>query len=459
MAPATALKDDASSTQRTLCEREILKVEKKLREIEKLKQRKDEGEELDSLQVEKINKGEDLKGQLAELQEQKEKEAAEAERKAEEEEAAQRAKEEEEARPQRKQFDASCLAGAWLDNLGQLMMVTRGLTRRGAGRRLITYTYKVSVVKEGVETARLVIRFDETEKEWRCGNGLLVREETEPNRIVWTTADGRLSEWTPVPNGPVYFDGPQGSAEAWDGPTYFDPADPASESHENDEAWEAAWESGDYGSGWYDSAGYGDGNGWWTENWNAAGQGYNSGASRKPSEYVCVPVDDVGPPSKASKKKEKAAAQPPGLEEVVAEVQESLTSVRLSAETDGKDVQLKGDKLDWGVPLSWGELRKMPADALVKSPLFDVATSLGMQLEFYPSGCKSGTPGGCTLQLVRGQGSTGGIKFELILNGRSSGPKACLGRRFLADFPMPFDASEDSDWKHVCITFHVLHVF
>ena len=61
---------------------------------------------------------------------------------------------------------------------------------------------------------------------------------------------------------------------------------------------------------------------------------------------------------------------------------------------------------------------------------------------FYPNGNRAAESGNCTVMLTRGV-TNDGIKFELILNGKGSGPKACFSRRFVGDFSKPYEPEED----------------
>lgn len=94
------------------------------------------------------------------------------------------------------------------------------------------------------------------------------------------------------------------------------------------------------------------------------------------------------------------------------------------------------------------------------SPMFgvDSDSSANMQLAFYPNGSREAEPGHCTVALTRGPESAG-IKFDFLVNGRSIGPKVCLGRRYLGDYPKPFDDSEQHKAETVVVTMQVLEIF
>jgi len=138
---------------------------------------------------------------------------------------------------------------------------------------------------------------------------------------------------------------------------------------------------------------------------------------------------------------------------------EANAALEVTISEPSSEISITGNRLDWTVPDTWADLRALPTQSHVASPVFDVKGSPGMQLEFYPSGKKSTEAGFCTLQLVRGLESKVGLKFELCLNGRSNGPKACLGRRFLADYQKPFDDSDSTESQQVVVSFLVLSTF
>eukprot|EP00929_Paragymnodinium_shiwhaense_P089043 TRINITY_DN49306_c0_g1_i1.p1 TRINITY_DN49306_c0_g1~~TRINITY_DN49306_c0_g1_i1.p1 ORF type:complete len:829 (+),score=323.97 TRINITY_DN49306_c0_g1_i1:249-2735(+) len=68
LAQALGLQPAAEMQVKTPLDKEVMKLEKKVREIEKLKQRLAEGETLESLQQQKIAKGDEIQRQLTELQ-------------------------------------------------------------------------------------------------------------------------------------------------------------------------------------------------------------------------------------------------------------------------------------------------------------------------------------------------------------------------------------------------------
>lgn len=464
---ATQAAEGAGSVSRTPIEREILKVEKKLREVEKLSQKRDAGETLDVLQLQKIAKEDSLRKSLEELTEQREAEIASncavadatpgdvtEDRSVGTPDADGEVVEEPDQAvnapdsksflfhgKRRKQFDSRCLHGDWLDNFGQRILVKHGYRRRGRTGTMITYTYRAIVLKAGERDKRLTIHYDQEVHEWRCGNGTLEREATSWDEIHWTCASGRNTHWSRTPHdGPIYFDSPPdaygqtyqqtydstGQFGYCDGATYFDA------SNVEDDAW-SRWEDG----------------------WTQAAQ----------EEHICLVPMETDLSSGGLEPVQEDAVWEPRDESSAAKSADRLMSellqppLQLTSSESSLELHITSNRLDWVVPDTWGRLKVLEKQGHLTSPSFDVQGSPGMRLEFYPNGTKSTEDGFCTLQLTREPESKVGIKFELCINGRSSGPKACLGRRYLGDYPKPFDASEHDKSKHVVVTFSILSAF
>jgi len=432
---------------RTPVEREVLKVEKKLREVDKLLQRRDAGETLDVLQAQKLSKGDELRKTLEELREQLAVEIASAPtqeiipKDSVDDKELCEAPEQERAQ-QRKKFNAQCLEGDWLDNFGQRVIVSCGDTRRGARGAVITYTYTAFIRKTGVADKWIIVKYDAEKQEWRCGNGVLDRNSSTWDEIAWVSTTGRITTWSRAPpDGPIFFDAAPGAYEQFsqqeqgsvmpfvmdDGATYFDAAPGGYD------AGQEAWMQGE-----------------WPQSMQA--------------QPVClVPVDDVFSQREGAVQDHAlwgALLQDNAVGESGSSVLEpALPKPALFVCAPSDEVCISSNRLDWTLPDSWGKLRTMPTQSAVSSPVFDVDGSPGMQLEFYPNGKKTTEAGFCTLQLTRALESKVGIKFELTMNGRSNGPKACLGRRFLADYPMPFDSTSDSDSQVLTVRFLILDTF
>lgn len=100
---------------------------------------------------------------------------------------------------------------------------------------------------------------------------------------------------------------------------------------------------------------------------------------------------------------------------------------------------IENAELRWTLSEKPETLKKMPKDFGVNSPVFSVAEVENMQLLFLPNGrTNSESEDVCAINLLTGSLKTGtGIKFELFLNGISTGPKVCLGKRFTTELPKP----------------------
>jgi len=125
---------------------------------------------------------------------------------------------------------------------------------------------------------------------------------------------------------------------------------------------------------------------------------------------------------------------------------------------------LPGGKVEWTIPEAWATLQDMPRDQFLTSPAFGVRRAKHMVLNFYPNGSKTTAEDGqCTVELSRGP-DCAGVKFELNLNGRKSGPKACISRRFHRDWKRPttgfFDETNGGEVvQHVVVGIMLLEVF
>merc|ERR1712187_679481 len=107
-----------------------------------------------------------------------------------------------------------------------------------------------------------------------------------------------------------------------------------------------------------------------------------------------------------------------------------------------------------------GKLSRFPKDFCITSPKFGVRQATSMQLMFYPNGSKAAEADHCTLALTRQlDQDSAGIKFEFTVGGRGSGPKVCLGRRYLGDYPKPFDETDENKSQRVVIVMQILEVF
>jgi len=285
---------------------------------------------------------------------------------------------------------------------------------------MTTYTYRASVLRNGKEHKVLKVLFDsELHHEWRCGNGVLDRENSTWEKINWSCKNGTMaSVWTRTPpDGPIFFDWApdacygfyeQQEQQYWQdssGPVYFDPL-PEGYVMVQEDPYAARADPGAVQAG----------------------------------EVCLVPVD-ADASGQAAWSEQDHRLWDAFLN--YGEQSEPMSSELITC-APSEEIHIASNRLDWTLSESWSQLRSMPRQSSVASPAFDVVGSPGMQLEFYPNGTKSTEGGFCTLQLTRGPESKDGIKFELCLNGQSNGPKACMGRRFLADYPTPSDEADDA---------------
>ncbi|CAL1134571.1 unnamed protein product [Cladocopium goreaui] len=350
------------------------------------------------------------------------------------------------------QFDPEYFLGEWLDNLGHKIVVSHASQRfrnQRPGRNQPRMSFRANLQKDGVPDKRFTITLDRWQQ-WRCGNGTLVQEESNQEFLTWEAEDGRVSNWErPVPEGPVYFD-------------------PPPEWNEND--WGNAMPDGGYGQ--------------WVaidvtelpQDWNF--NGLNATFNPQAPEFV---------PSNASTSCEriprKAYASPkgtpilspavgpgwgrtptpspmirpcgspllqglPDLGDAVPDFSNFTlpAAIELQLVEEGSDALVSGSRFDWTVADPWRELCKFPKDSCVMSPTFSIQEG-HMQLSFYPNGSREAEPGHCSVALSRGPDSPG-IKFEFSVNGRSTGPKVCLGRRYLGPDTWNFSYSSQG-FQHV----------
>lgn len=127
------------------------------------------------------------------------------------------------------------------------------------------------------------------------------------------------------------------------------------------------------------------------------------------------------------------------------------------ASVDAPGVSVTGATLEWCPQENWGKLNKFEKDFCVTSPMFGVRRAANMQLAFYPNGSRTAEPNHCTVALTRGPDSAG-IKFEVLVSSRGIGPKVCLGRRYLGDYPKPLNDAEESHSQTVVISMQVLEI-
>jgi len=380
--------------------------------------------------------------------------------------------EDSEVQPPMEPFDPGNFVGEWLDNLGHQVFVTPVKAVSGTRRRrgVVREAYSCTLYRPGAPDKHFTISRDQGKRDWTCGNGTLVRSESGPLNIVWQTSDGRTSSWSrPPPDGPVYFDPPVPAAAMGEGMVEGEEMEQVHyEEHAGDHAWS---EQGNVYYLFPEAAGVASPMLEWKElhlpgddeeklsgtrpsnTLNPAAQEFVPGATlpeiqAAAASYASVLTGAVASSGSAAIPKAPAAA-------AAARERSQPPLMRLSEESP--DVRVSGDKLEWILPDTWGKLNRFPKDFCITSPMFGVELAASMQLVFYPNGSKAAESGNCTVALTRSPDSAG-IKFEFSVNGRASGPKVCLGRRYLGDYPKPFNDSEESKSEKVVICMHIFEV-
>ncbi|CAE8591368.1 unnamed protein product [Polarella glacialis] len=405
-----------------------------------------------------------------------------------------------EVNPKSDGFDPQYFLGEWMDNLGHRIMVTpaeswgggrrRDRERNGGAQRL---AFAAILHRPGVPDKRFTIAPDTKDKdrskpgEWRCGNGVLVREESSMEVVSWLSEDGRKSTWTrPVPEGPVYFDPSpemahmyaQGGPNGWYGHQEMYWMNNTEQHGEWKETQEGVDDEGAEGDKLLQEAtaagGFSGGN--WPP---LVPLTFNPEAPEfVPSLPTPQPSPALGPrpgpplPSRSRASPQMIPAPSPSIRPRAwgrtptpspmfgPSAAPSLVApapIMLQLSEESPDVRTFEARMEWCLPDTWGKLSRFPKDFCITSPMFGVHKAANMQLAFYPNGSRVAEPGHCTVALTRGPDAAG-IKFEFMVNGRGIGPKVCLGRRYLGDYPKPFDDSEESKPQKVVVCMQVLEI-
>lgn len=379
--------------------------------------------------------------------------------------------------------------GEWRDNIGHRVLVS-AVEPRGHRRGGPKLSFLAILQKPGIPDKRFTIAKDSWKPEWTCGNGVLVKEKSDRESLTWCAADGRMSTWTrPPPEGCVYFDAPPRSreeelamqeAEAWMmQQQYYLVPEMEGDTKEQDPIIESAEEEALLAEA-------------------TATRSLNPSAP----EFVPIPPtpamssapSPAWGPAAAPRRTSQCRASPqvapmaspvmkirswgrtptpsplfgplvsPHMGYAVGmlptaleplEAEDEHTRLHLSEESP--DVRIDGSSLEWCLPDDWGKLSRFPKDFCITSPMFGIKSASNMQLAFYPNGSRASEQSHCTVALTRGPDSAG-IKFEFTVNGRGIGPKVCLGRRYLGDYPKPFDDSEGNKSMKVVVSMQVLEV-
>ncbi|CAK8989597.1 unnamed protein product [Durusdinium trenchii] len=301
-------------------------------------------------------------------------------------------------------------------------------------------------------------------QQWRCGNGTLLQEESNQEFLTWEAEDGRVSNWErPVPEGPVYFDAPPD----W-----------------NENEWQMPGRGDGYGQWVAVDVTEMPGQAW---SFNPHATEFNPHAPEPLGETSVNPFFRFVPsgPSPDARMPRRAYASPKGTPVVspaivpgwgrtptpspmirpvgspLLQAEAGLlpdlsdpgdftlpAAIELQLVEEGPDALVSGSRFDWTVSDPWRELCKFPKDSCVMSPTFSIQEGQ-MQLSFYPNGSREAEPGHCSVALSRGPDCPG-IKFEFSVNGKTTGPKVCLGRRYLGDYIKPFE--DDGNASRVVVS-------
>jgi len=92
-----------------------------------------------------------------------------------------------------------------------------------------------------------------------------------------------------------------------------------------------------------------------------------------------------------------------------------------------------------------------PPGQCIESPAFWVP-GVFLRLAFYPAGAAHAEEGRCAVALVAEEKQQ--LKFEVFLNGRTSGRKAMMGKKFTCDFRLPAELATEQGSALVGVEVH-----
>lgn len=365
-------------------------------------------------------------------------------------------------------FDPRVFLGTWEDNLSHTITVTECSQRR-RGR----YAFSAKFQRDGASDKSFTISWVRGNGgDWTCGNGRLVRSECSDNELVWRSEDGRESDWVRLSMGDVLEDSQPIITDSHDdwptlggtsvkAPASYraprapivsrSPSDPAVKASVGSTLSAAAPEFTPLGSSLAKAQA--------VQNTKAAyitprAPGVGSTPRPPPLESFDI-ATPCGTPAVRPMPSPLPGPRSPGPR---SPCPLSCPSLEIEMLQDSPDVcVLPGGRLEWVLPDVWKNLGTLPQNFCISSPLFGVERAPSLQLVFYPCGGRTAEQGQCTVALLRGP-DCAGLKFELTLNGRGTGPKACVSQRYLGDFPQPCDAVDSSSQK-VIIGFRALDTF
>lgn len=360
-------------------------------------------------------------------------------------------------------FDCRVFLGTWDDNLSHVITVTECHQRRRGH-----FAFSAKFQRDGANDKTFTISWSCGEGgDWTCGNGRLVRGESSANEIVWRSDDGRQSEWMRASvdevvdkSPPIISDSqddwpllggtavkapvPLSTSRALDDGSHPDPTVSRSRGHALSSS-ASEFVPRIPGAAAVQTAHV-------TQAAPSSSRALGGTTTPRPTPRESF---DIATPLGTPAVRPQPSPLPGPRSPLAMLPQPSLEIEMLQ---DSQDVcVLPGGRLEWILPDKWLELSGLPQNFCISSPLFGVDRAPSLQLVFFPGGSRTAEHGQCTLALLRGPDCVG-LKFEMILNGRCSGPKACVSQRYLGDFPRPRDAAEDRALK-VFIEFRVLETF
>lgn len=312
--------------------------------------------------------------------------------------------------------------GIWEDNLGRSVTVTPYHTQR-CGR--VVFTARFQCTGDGEKT--FTISKDDF-REWMCGSGCLLRNESSTDVLAWRAVDGQWSKWTRAAKATVRTGSPVRSAsDNW--PALDSSRIAKQPSHKSPRT-----------------------------------PPRSSASERVPlvDNVALTTVPRLSLPSGATTQKltprEFFHMGTPDCTPVVRLQPQSSVSHEIEMLQNSPDVcLLPGGGLEWELPDSWANLGTLPRGFCVSSPIFGIEQAPTLQLVFYPNGNGISHQNRSTVTLLRGPNSQG-VKFDLKLNGISIGQQLSVSHQHHCDFALPFDMVEGCTGK-VEIGFQVLDTF
>lgn len=100
-----------------------------------------------------------------------------------------------EEKPESLQFYDALIPGVWLDNFGHQVVVEPIPPQPDTGTCTVS-AFTVQMQQPGKSVKVFKMQKDQTENEWRCGKGILVRHMCNSGTLVWLVSSCSASTWT-----------------------------------------------------------------------------------------------------------------------------------------------------------------------------------------------------------------------------------------------------------------------